>query len=338
VPRIRPASVPVRARVGGSREIRRRRSVGVSRHRLGEPEVEHLDLAVRSQLDVGRLQVAVDDALLVRFLEGLGDLLRNDDRFVNRDCSALQPLREVLAGDELHRQEMGGRAVGESRALESVDVGDVGVIEGGQQLRLALEAGQALGILCHLGRQHLDRDLAPELVVGRAIHLAHASRAEGCGDSVVGEILADQGADYRPVVEGRAEVVEFTVQDLTGVCACDGARDPSCPVLAVWSATADNAAALARTSAGRSLAHTRRVFGRPEREGGLPLPPAPLPPASGWAWRSAAGSTSRDGRESRRYTASSSSASMSCCECGRLVFCGSMGPCARWSSGCCGSS
>ena len=106
---------------------------------------------------------------------------------------ALQPLGEVLAGDELHRQEVRGRAVGERRALEAVDVRDVGVVERGQQLRLALEAGEALGILRQLGRQHLDRDVASELRVSGAVDLPHTSRAEGSGESVVGEVLPDQG-------------------------------------------------------------------------------------------------------------------------------------------------
>ena len=45
--------------------------------RLGETEVEHLDRAVPlGQLDVGRLEVAVDDPALVRVLERLGDLAR----------------------------------------------------------------------------------------------------------------------------------------------------------------------------------------------------------------------------------------------------------------------
>ena len=52
---------------------------------LRETEVEDLDLALRRQLHVRGLQVAVDDALLVGFFQGLGDLLREADRFVERD-------------------------------------------------------------------------------------------------------------------------------------------------------------------------------------------------------------------------------------------------------------
>ena len=48
--------------------------VVVSAPGLGEAEVEDLDLALRGELDVRGLEVAVHDALLVGLLEGLGDL------------------------------------------------------------------------------------------------------------------------------------------------------------------------------------------------------------------------------------------------------------------------
>jgi hypothetical protein len=41
------------------------------------PEVEHLHRPITSHFDVRRLQVAVDDALLVGRLEGFSDLLRD---------------------------------------------------------------------------------------------------------------------------------------------------------------------------------------------------------------------------------------------------------------------
>ena len=52
-----------------------------------EAEVQHLDRAVSSDLDIGGLQVAMNDALLVRGFEGLGDLACNGYCFFNRDCT-----------------------------------------------------------------------------------------------------------------------------------------------------------------------------------------------------------------------------------------------------------
>ena len=44
---------------------------------LRQSEVEDLDRACRRDLDVGRLEIAVDDAVLVSCLEGTGDLVGN---------------------------------------------------------------------------------------------------------------------------------------------------------------------------------------------------------------------------------------------------------------------
>ncbi len=52
------------------------------------------------------------------------------------------------------------------------------MVERGEHPRFALEAGEAVGIRGEDARQNLERDVAPELRVARAIHLAHAAGAE----------------------------------------------------------------------------------------------------------------------------------------------------------------
>ena len=59
------------------------------------------------------------------------------------------------------------------------------MIERGEQLRLAREPRQAVRIECEPLGQHLQRDVAIQLRVARAVHLAHGARTEG-GDDVVG--------------------------------------------------------------------------------------------------------------------------------------------------------
>jgi hypothetical protein len=134
----------------------------------------------------------MNDALLVRLFQGFGNLLRKRERVLERDRTALQALGQVLALDELHGEEVRGRAVRQRRALEAVHVGDVGMVEGREQLRLTLEARQALRVARQLLRQHLDRDVASELRVGGAIHLAHPAGADRGGDAVVRERAAHQ--------------------------------------------------------------------------------------------------------------------------------------------------
>ena len=52
------------------------------------------------------------------------------------------------------------------------------MVQRGEHSRLALEARKPIRIARHCARQDLDRDVAPELRVARAVHLAHAARAE----------------------------------------------------------------------------------------------------------------------------------------------------------------
>ncbi len=68
---------------------------------------------------------------------------------------------------------------------------DVRVVETRQHLRLALESREAVGILGDIRRQHLERDLAAELLVLGAPDLAHPAGAELAGDAVVREGRAD---------------------------------------------------------------------------------------------------------------------------------------------------
>ena len=123
----------------------------------------------------------------LRFLEGFGDLLRDRERLVDGDGPALQPFGQILALDQLHRQEVRGRAVGERRALEAVEVCDAGVVEGREDLCLALEAGEAVGVGGECLGQELESHVAAELRVGGAVNLAHPARAERRDDLVRAE-------------------------------------------------------------------------------------------------------------------------------------------------------
>ena len=74
-------------------------------HRLGEAEVEHLHAAVGADLHVRGLQIAMDDALLVRGFERVGDLPRDRQRLI---AVAAGPRAmhggEVCTLDQLHHQ------------------------------------------------------------------------------------------------------------------------------------------------------------------------------------------------------------------------------------------
>ena len=81
-------------------------------------------------------------------------------------------------------------------SLEPVDRGNVGMIQGRERLRLALEPRQTLRVRGERIGQDLDRDLAAETGIGGAVDRAHAALAE------LGSGFVDQtGAEWARVVQ-----------------------------------------------------------------------------------------------------------------------------------------
>ncbi len=134
----------------------------------------------------------MDDAVLVRGLEGFGDLPGDRQRLVQRNGSLRDAIRERRSLDELED---------ERAFLESVNRRDVQMIERREDLRLALEARQAIGIECERLGQDFQRDVAIEPAVARAIPLAHPARADEGSDFV--------RADARPDGQGHETVTEL---------------------------------------------------------------------------------------------------------------------------------
>ena len=146
---------------------------------LREPEVEHLHGPVLADADVRGLEIAVHDALLVRRFERFGDLAGDRQGLVDRHRGAGDAIGERLPFDEFHHQRLAGRQI-----FQTVDGGDVWMIERREHFGFALEARQPLAVGGHCGRQHLDRDLTLQPSVERAIHLAHSAGAERRDDFI----------------------------------------------------------------------------------------------------------------------------------------------------------
>jgi hypothetical protein len=165
---------------------------------LGETEVENLGGAVRRDLDVGGLQVTVDDAPLVRGGQTIGDLSGHLQRIVHRERPALDALGEIFARHQLHHERTGARrAIRGGHLLEAVDLRDVRVIERRERSGLALESREAIGIERRGWRADLERHVATELRVACAVHLAHAAGAQLREDLVGAEGPADHDSDVR---------------------------------------------------------------------------------------------------------------------------------------------
>ena len=109
-------------------------STGVGTVGTGETEVEDLHGSVTSQFDIGRLQVAMDDALFVGALHGVGDLPRDRQCFVKVERAARDAFGERQTLDEFEDEPFAPGDV-----FDAVDRGDMPVIERGENPRLTLE-------------------------------------------------------------------------------------------------------------------------------------------------------------------------------------------------------
>jgi len=115
----------------------------------------------------------VDHTRLVRRLDARGDLHRQLDRLIHRQRPTVEPVRQRLAFNIFEDQIL--RAV---LLLDPVDAGEVGVVDLRERPRLALKAGEAVGILGELLRRRLDGDGAVQPRVAPEVHDAHPAAAE----------------------------------------------------------------------------------------------------------------------------------------------------------------
>ena len=183
----------LRGHVGGAADHHAgARQVGLLADRLGDAEVAHLDPPAAPDQQVPRLDVAVDDPRLVRRGQCVGRLRGDLERLGGgREVAAREPVRERLAGDQLHHQV-------ERLALGAgvVDADHVRVVELRGDARLALEARRDLGPVVPRRddrRDQLHRDFAAELRIVGAVDGAHRAAPDLAADLVPPDRGGDSG-------------------------------------------------------------------------------------------------------------------------------------------------
>ena len=145
-----------------------------------DAKVHHLYVAVRLHHDVLRLDVAVDDVMVV----GDGERLRNL-RADLRDLLAVEGA--VLADAALEvgpAQVLHDDVVGVAVLAPVVDRDDVGAVEGSRRLRLLLEARCEGRVGRILGQHRLDGDGPPQDLIHATVDRGHASRSHLVEDLV----------------------------------------------------------------------------------------------------------------------------------------------------------
>lgn len=171
----------------------------------GQAKIDDLQLALRRDDRIGRLEIAVDDAVLVRVRERVGGLQAVAHRQVHRQRAFAQPIAQRAAVDIFHGDE--GRAVG---VTDLVNRADRRMIQRRGTAGLAHELGLGRRVAGGAG-YHLQRDLAVQGSVVGEEHRAHAAAAEQALDPVAAERAPEKGAvlasprvhDWKEAIMGR---------------------------------------------------------------------------------------------------------------------------------------
>ena len=159
------------------RHIGRRRA-----EQLRESEVRDLHAAAPVDEDVLRLDVAVDDALVVRVLQRVAHLAHDAERLLRLDLARAHHLPQVRAVDVLHHEVV--QAACDARV---VDVDDRRVVEARQRAPLAREALREGRVARRIGWQHLDRHRALQPLLHGLVDRAHPAAPDELDELVLRE-------------------------------------------------------------------------------------------------------------------------------------------------------
>ena len=152
---------------------------------LGEPEIQDLCMLAGSDEDVGRLDVAMDNARLIGGIQPVGDFDCQWQQFHHRHWFAADALLERLTLHEFHCD------VGATILLaDVVDGADVWMIESRGGPGFAAEAAKRIPIRRHFGGQEFDGRKASQTNVLGLVHDAHAAAAERAQQTIRTDPLA----------------------------------------------------------------------------------------------------------------------------------------------------
>ena len=159
-------------------------------------EVEDLRLAHLVHEDVPGLEIAVDDALLMRVMHGVADPRQELQPLARCEPAALAYALSVLADHQLHREERLPASAGVGGpGLE--DLRDSRMLQPPQHLGFLLESAER-GRRDESRANHLQRDDSAGPLLLRLVHRAHATRTDQPDDAVVTNLVRESSdADRR---------------------------------------------------------------------------------------------------------------------------------------------
>ena len=155
---------------------------------LGQAEIRDLGGAVRGHEHVGGLEVAVDDAGLVRGVDRTSNALAQAGCFGERQQRVAD-----LAGEASPFHVLQGEEGLPVVLADFVDLNDVRMLDAGDGLGLATEADDGVRLGACSGKNHLQGDQAFEASLLGLVDHAHAALAQFAEDHVA----ADGGEPQR---------------------------------------------------------------------------------------------------------------------------------------------
>jgi hypothetical protein len=157
---------------GARRHVGESGSAGQGRIGFGQAEIQQLGAGF-CEHDVAGLEIAVGDAIAVRFIESAGNLRAEREHLRRGERSFLQALRQRLAFEEFHDDEIHAVLL-----ADVVQRADVRMIEAGNDFGFAFETLAAGSIVGEFVGENLDGYNTLQTRIACLIHLAHAARAE----------------------------------------------------------------------------------------------------------------------------------------------------------------
>ena len=157
-----------------------------------QAEVKDPGFAVIRDKDVGRLDIAMNNAFLVCRSEP-GDHLHGEiKQLTGRQrlvllASALNQFAQRLPLEQLHHEKRLAFMF-----AEFVDGADVGVIENGGGPRFPFKALEGAGVMSQFGGKEFNRNPAAQLQIFGLVDDSHTAASEHLQNPVVGDLSADQ--------------------------------------------------------------------------------------------------------------------------------------------------
>ena len=142
-------------------------------HGAGNAEVSNLHLAIEANQNVARLNVAVHHTVVMSYCKCCGHLNSYVARLIDRQFA----LVGQQAGKRSTLYKLHCNEIGVVYFAPVVHRNDVWVRKVGCRLRLASKPLDKRGVICKLGKQHLQCNGAIEQNVARQKHFGHASTA-----------------------------------------------------------------------------------------------------------------------------------------------------------------